>query len=193
MAEFKSFFFGTFLLLILSACGDSKPASATEANVTASNKIKTLSKNSTTSTNNAKAVVISGKDVTTKSGGEFCINVEVANFVDVVSMQFSTNWDTKALQYKGTKNFVLKFLSKENFGRAKGEESTLRFSWHAKDIKGVSLFDGATIYQTCFKAIGKSGTTTEIDFANEPMIAEIANSKMKPMKTDLQSVKVTIE
>jgi len=183
MTEFKSFLLGIFLLLVMIACGDSKTASSTvKANVTASTPAPI-----------EKPVIISGKDVTVKSGAEFCVNIEVANFVDVVSMQYSTNWDVKALEYQRVQNFNLNFLAKDNFGRAKGEERTLRFSWHAKDIKGISLFDGATIYQTCFKAIGKSGTTTEIDFANEPMIAEIGNSKMKPMKTDLQSVKVTIE
>jgi len=163
MTEFKSFLLGIFLLLVMIACGDSKTASSTvKANVTASTPAPI-----------EKPVIISGKDVTVKSGAEFCVNIEVANFVDVVSMQYSTNWDVKALEYQRVQNFNLNFLAKDNFGRAKGEERTF--------------------YQTCFKAIGKSGTTTEIDFANEPMIAEIGNSKMKPMKTDLQSVKVTIE
>jgi len=134
-----------------------------------------------------------GKDVITKSGGNFCIDVQVTNFVDVISMQYSTNWDPKILEYKGVQNFVLKDLTKQNFGRGKGEESTLRLSWYVQDLKGITLFDAATIYQICFQAIGKSGTSTEVDFANKPMVGEIANSKMQKIQTDLQSVKVTIE
>ena len=199
MKDFKSILLGIFLLLILAACGDSKTApktqaTPTKANITSANTSKTSApKKTTIPKSNANKIVISGKEVTTKSGGDFCIDVQVTNFVDVISMQYSTNWDTKAIQYQSVRNFVLKDLTKENFGRAKGEENTLRLSWYAQDLKGVSLFDGATIYQACFKAIGKSGTTTEIDFTDKPMISEIANSKMQKMKTDLKSVKIIIE
>lgn len=202
MKDFKSILLGIFLLLIFVACGNSKTTSKThstpnQANVAtqaSTNTSKTpVEKESSIPKSIANEVIVYGKEVTTKSGGDFCIDVQVVNFVDVISMQYSTNWDTKAIQYKGVQNFVLKDLTKDNFGRANGEESTLRLSWYAQDLKGASLFDGATIYQACFKAIGKSGTTTEIDFADKPMISEIANSKMQTMKTDLKSVKVIIE
>jgi len=202
MPEFKSLLLVISLLVILTACGDSNNKSATQSaesntNIAATNAPKpTKAKNpnkKTVPTSNAKTVIISGKDATVKSGGDICIEVQVTNFVDVISMQYSTNWDTNSLQEKGVQNFVLKDLNKQNFGRGKDENSSLRLAWYTQDLKGVTLFDGATIYQHCFKAIGKSGTTTEVDFSDKPIIGEIANSKMQRINNELKSVKITIE
>lgn len=179
------------ICFLLMSCGEEKP-SKTKANIAASNPTATKTKVASAPKSKGK-VTIQGNPVKTTSGGEFCMDVQVSNFIDVISMQYSTNWDPKQLQYKGVKNFLLKDLTAQNFGRAKTEKSTLRISWFAQDLKGVTLFDNETIYQVCFKAIGKSGTTTQVEFANAPMVAEIANSKMKTMEVDLKKVDITIE
>ncbi|MFK7771569.1 MAG: cohesin domain-containing protein [Saprospiraceae bacterium] len=145
----------------------------------------------------SKKVTISGKDMTVKSGEEFCVDVQVSNFIDVISMQYSTNFDSKVLEFTEVKNPSLKDLSSKlngvNFARAKGEDNTLRFSWFVQDLKGISLYDGSTIYQVCFKANGKSGTVTEVDFADKPMTGEIGNSKYQPMPAEFGAAKITIE
>jgi len=187
---------------MLAACGDSKnePVSQSSksntsaaASTTAKASTVNIQNKKTVPTSNSKIVIISGKDVTVKSGTDFCIDVQVTNFVDVISMQYSTNWDTEAVQEKGVQNFVLRDLTKQNFGRGKNEKNALRLAWWTQDLKGVTLFEGATIYQHCFKAIGKSGTTTEIDFSDKPIVGEVANSKMQRIQNELKSVKITIE
>ncbi|MEM6964600.1 MAG: cohesin domain-containing protein [Bacteroidota bacterium] len=181
------------ICLFLTSCGGEKPPK-TEANIAASNPTPTTTKsaNPVVNTTNEK-VTIYGSPVTTKSGSELCVGVQVSNFIDVVSMQYSTNWDTQQLKYKGVKNFLLKDLTAQNFGRAKTEQNALRISWFAQDLKGVTLYDKETIYQVCFEAIGKSGTTTRVAFSNKPLVAEIANSKMKTMEVELKKVDITIE
>ena len=81
--------------------------------------------------------------MTVKSGEEFCVDVQVSNFIEVISMQYSTNFDSKILKFLEVKNPSLKDLSSKlngvNFARAKGEDNTLRFSWFAQDLSPVGI------------------------------------------------------
>lgn len=187
---------GVLLIFGLYACGgDSSASTKAKAALTAT----TTAKSSAPATQPAapKKVIISGKDMTVKSGEEFCTDVQVTNFLDVISMQYSTNFDDKALEFVELKNPSLKDLNIKlnatNFSRVKGQENTIRLSWFTQDLKGVSLYDESTIYQICFKAIGKSGTETKIDFAEKPMAGEIGNSKFQPMPAEFGEAKITIE
>ena len=192
-------FIYSFLFLGLVACG-SKSSSSNQTEAKAATVNSATSKTTTPpskSTSSSKKVTIFGKDMTVKSGEEFCVDVQVTNFIDVISMQYSTNFDSKVLDFLAVKSPSLKDLSIKmngsNFARAKGEENTLRFSWFVQDLKGISLYDGSTIYQVCFKATGKSGTVTEVDFAEKPMTGEIGNSKFQPMPAEFGVAKITIE
>jgi hypothetical protein len=188
-----------FCLFVLVACGGKSSTSEnTETKVVTakSSAYKTEATKSET-TNSSDKVTISGKDMTVKSGEEFCVDVQVSNFIDVISMQYSTNFDSKLLEFLEVKNPSLKDLSTKlngsNFARAKGEVNTLRFSWFVQDLKGISLYDDSTIYQVCFRALAKSGTVTEVDFAEKPMTGEIGNSKYQPMQAEFGAAKITIE
>ena len=86
------------LALVLMSCGnDGKPTATADVNNT-STKPKTIT-NQPTVTNDK--VSITAKDASVKSGSEVCINVQVANFNEIISMQYATVWDTKALRFKG--------------------------------------------------------------------------------------------
>lgn len=182
----------SFFFVGLTACGGESSTA---------NKMKT--KVATTTSPNksvaSKQVIISGKDMTVKSSEEFCIDVQVTNFIDVVSMQYSTNFDSKVLEYVGVKNSSLKDLSIKpnvNFARAPNENNTLRLTWFVQDLQGISLYDGSTIYQVCFKAIGKSGTQTEVDFAEKPMAGEVgikSGNNFIPAPAEFGAAKITIE
>ncbi len=187
----------SFFFIGLVACGgDSSTAKSTEAKVATTKSSASQTTTPQAESTSSKKVKISGKDLTVKSGEEFCVDVQVSNFLDVISMQYSTNFDSKVLEYVEVKNPSLKDLSIKpgvNFARAPGEENTLRLSWFAQDLQGISLYNGSAIYQICFKAKGKSGTVTEVDFAENPLPGEIGNSKYQPMPAEFGAVKITIE
>lgn len=194
----KLFIF-SFLFLGLMACGG-KSSSSNKTDTKVANVNSATPKTTTPESKPAtssKKVTIYGKDMTVKSGEDFCVDVQVSNFIDVISMQYSTNFDSKVLEFVEVKNPSLKDLSAKlngsNFARAKGEENTLRISWFVQDLKGITLYDNSTIYQVCFKATGKSGTITEVDFAEKPMTGEIGNSKYQPMPAEFGAAKITIE
>jgi hypothetical protein len=190
----------SFFLFGLLACGgESSTANKTDAKVVSKTTPAPKTTTSPTKSSAPKKVIISGEDMKVKSGEEFCVDVQVTNFIDVVSMQYSTNFDNEILEYVEVKNPSLKDLSTKlgvNFARAPNEDNTLRFTWFVQDLQGISLYDGSTIYQVCFKANGKSGTQTEVDFAEKPMAGEVgikSGNSFVPAEAEFGTVKITIE
>ena len=197
MKKIKLIFWVSLALLLASCGGESTATTKSKVKTATSKVVSTPTKIPQKIQTSSATVTISGKDMEVTSGAEFCMDVEVSGFVDVISMQYSTNWDAKALQYIGVKNPTLQDLSTDkgaNFGQAPKEENALRLLWFTKDkdLKGVTLYDHSPIYQVCFNAIGKSGTTTEVKFSNKPIVAEVADSKMQRMKVELKSAKIKI-
>ena len=189
----------SFFLGLLACGGESSTVNKTEAKEAATTSPTPQTTTSPTKSTTSNKVMISGKDMTVKSGEEFCVDVQVTNFLNVVSMQYSTNFDSKVLEYVDVKNPSLKDLSIKpgiNFAQAPKEENTLRLAWSVQDLQGISLYDGSTIYQVCFKAIGDNGTETEIDFAEKPLAGEVgikSGNSFIPAQAEFGAVKITIE
>lgn len=185
----------TVVALFLMSCGNegtTTNATAT-ANTTSTKPATKPTSNSAQTTVAKDKVRVTAKNVTAKSGSEVCINVQVSNFNEIISMQYATTWDTKALKFKGPRNMSLEALGNDNFGKKEIGEGLLRLSWYHPNLKDVSLMNGSTIYQLCFDAIGKSGTTTEVRFGDRRMISEIVNKRNQFFKLDSQPTIVTIE
>lgn len=195
---FKLIILSFFLLGLLACGGEAATANKTETKVAATTSSTPKTTTSPTKSSTSKKVIISGKDMTVKSGEEFCVDVQVTNFIDVISMQYSTNFDSKVLEYVKVKNSSLKDLSIKpgvNFARAPNENNTLRLTWFVQDLQGISLYDGSTIYQVCFKAIGE-GSETEIDFAEKPMAGEVgikSGNSFIPAQAEFGAVNITIK
>ena len=181
----------TVVALFLMSCGND---GSTTATATASTTTTKPSANKQPSSTVVKEKVsITAKNVSVKSGAEVCVNVQVANFNEILSMQYATTWDAKALKFKGPKNISLEALTNNNFGKKEVGEGLLRLSWYHPNLKEISLMDNSTIYQLCFDAIGKSGTTTEVRFGDKRMISEIVNIRNQFFKLDSKPTVVTIE
>jgi len=186
----------TVVALFLMSCGNdgtSTTASAA-ANTTATKPKTTTPKANTPKTPTTKGKVgIKAKNVSVKSGAEVCVTVQVSNFNEILSMQYGTSWDPKALKFKTPKNISLEALTNNNFGKTDIANGLLRVSWYHPNLKDVSLMDNSTIYQLCFDAIGKSGTSTEVRFGDKRMITEIVNKRNQFFKLDSKPAIVTIE
>jgi hypothetical protein len=116
------------------------------------------------------------------SGQQVCVPVTVGSFQDVVSMQYTHAWNPDILKFNEVKNFGLPGLGSGNFGQQQVAKGKLTYSWFEPNIRGVSLADGATIYEVCFEVVGKSGNKTELKFTEEPVIFEVSNSQSKLLK-----------
>lgn len=114
---------------------------------------------------------------TARNGETVCVNISVADFRDLLSMQYSLVWDEEVLAFEGVRNFNLPHLSNNNFGLARTSEGILTFVWIDNALQGVSLSDGAVIYQLCFRVKGKMGSGSEIKFSPEPTPFEVVNKQ----------------
>ena len=127
-----------------------------------------------------------------KSGEDICLNVQVADFNQLLSMQYSVRWDPQMLQFIKTDGYQLGGLGPEDFGAHRTAEGILTAVWIDDNLQGVTVADGATIYQICFKAIGAAGQNTEVSFSDGPTPFEVVNLKEEVL--DLKGVagRVTI-
>ncbi len=126
-------------------------------------------------------------------GTETCVDIVVKQFTDVVSMQYSLNWNPKELSYKTVKGFNLKDLSKGNFGANRTNEGKLSFSWFDQAIQGITVADNTSIYQVCFDAIGNSGDKSKVLITEDPVIVEITGKGGTFLKLFTETAYVDIQ
>lgn len=125
--------------------------------------------------NKSQVLTLNLEDQTVKPGETVCANVQVRNFRNIMSMQYTTRWDPAVLRFTKVQGFSLKDLSATNFGTTRAEEGQIAISWFDQDLKSITLPDDNTIYQICFEAIGASGSSSSLQFTGDPVIIEISN------------------
>jgi len=113
------------------------------------------------------------------SGEIICLNISGANFRRILSTQYSIQWDPAVLAYSGLTNFKLPYMTKENFGVQAIDKGIITCMWIDNSLKGVNLVDDSSLYQICFKVVGKSGSTSGIKFTQKPTPFESVNLEKK--------------
>ncbi|PHN04939.1 hypothetical protein [Flavilitoribacter nigricans] len=127
-----------------------------------------------------------------KSGAPLCLDIQVADFDQLLSMQYSVKWDPTMLKFKSVQNFQLPGLGPEDFGAHRAAEGTLTSVWIDENLQGVTVADGATIYQICYDVVGASGKTTEVMFSDGPTPFEVVNLKEEVVDIKGVAGRVTI-
>lgn len=122
------------------------------------------------------ALTLTASDVVASPGETVCIAVKTKDFQQILSMQYSMNWDAKVLKFKEVRGFGLEGMSGQSFGAHLKDKGTLTFSWYDPSLRGFSKPDGHQLYEVCFDAVGKTGSTARFEFSGNPTTVEIANS-----------------
>ncbi len=110
-----------------------------------------------------------------ENGSTYCMNVKVADFKNILSLQYSINWDPAVLKYIKVDNMGLPGLAESNFGATQADQGKLGISWYDASLKGVSHMDGTAIYQVCYEVIGESGSQTKMLVSEDPVSIEVSN------------------
>ncbi|MCB0707534.1 MAG: hypothetical protein KDC34_19600, partial [Saprospiraceae bacterium] len=114
-------------------------------------------------------------DVSAANGTNVCVPVTVQNFTDIVSMQYSINYNSSILSYTGSGNYGLPGMVASNVGNPSPGNVTV--SWLANDVvAGQSVADGTTIFQICFDVIGSGGAVSPLDFSGSPTSIEVTDT-----------------
>ncbi len=101
------------------------------------------------------------------TGEQFCVDVVVADFTDILSTRFFIQWDTTVLQFDNTQAYNLSNLGPGNFPQS--GSGRLLVDWMAMNgdctdptATGMTIPDGTAIFQVCFTVIADYGEATTI-------------------------------
>ncbi|MBR9921941.1 MAG: T9SS type B sorting domain-containing protein [Bacteroidetes bacterium] len=109
--------------------------------------------------------------VNANEGEQVCLDFTVNDFVDIVSFQFTVDWDETVLEFVSATGQNLPNFSGINPLPADG---LMTVSWF-NTPDGITLDDGTAIIQLCFNVIGGCGETSVVNIIDEPTPIEITN------------------
>lgn len=116
--------------------------------------------------------VLAGRD-SVPQGQETCIDVKVANFVDILKMQYTNTWNTNVVEFIEIRNINLPDMTATNFTYSNA--GFLSVDWESSTSLGRSAADSTIMYSICFTAIGNPMTDTNIAFTTIPTNIYVTN------------------
>ncbi len=131
--------------------------------------------------------VVAAKDETV------CVEVKTKDFEQILSMQYSMNWNPNLLKFKEVRSYGLEGMSIQSFGAHLAQKGILTFSWYDPALRGFSKPDGTRLYEVCFEAVGAPGSKSKFEFSGKPTAVEIANSSSVFLELKTKSGEVKIE
>lgn len=120
-----------------------------------------------------------------------CLPVTVEDFNMVGSMQFSINWDPTVLQFQNFQNPNAALVDLPN-SINQADEQTLLVSWFDAGTSGVTLGDGAVLFEMCFDVIGQPGETSPIIMTDTPLSIEVLDTDSNPYGVIVTGGQVTV-
>lgn len=126
-------------------------------------------------------------------GETVCLDIVAADFNQIVSMQYTMNWDKKVLKYKEVANFKVPAMTVNNFGARTADEGKLTFSWYDPNVRGITMQPGTSIYQVCFDVIGESGSKAFFRFGDYPTVTEVMRTDGTFLDLNWTGGKVTVK
>lgn len=120
--------------------------------------------------------VISGS-ADANPGEEVCIPIEVQDFTNVETMEFTIVWETAVLQLNSIGGFGLPDLTGANFDQSGAGFGALCVSWEDLSGLGLSVSDGTQIFELCFTAVGDPFECSEINFLEFPCAVNVITTE----------------
>ncbi len=117
------------------------------------------------------------QDKVVEPGDQFCVPVTVLNFIDVVGLAFTINYNTSQLQFQQVTNLnpnLPGFAVATHFGTPSPGFVTMNY--FNLSLEGVDLPNGAVLFDICFTAIGQDGQTSDITFSSAITPIEVSDS-----------------
>lgn len=135
-------------------------------------------------------IVIRLPEVVAQQEDELLMPVIVEKFVDIFSIQYILTWDPSVIEYKDVQDFGIPGLDAGSFHLF--EPGRLTFSWTPDDLQPVSLDDGATLFNISFKAVGVAGSSTAVEFGDDPTQKEITDADGQILTATYQNGNISV-
>ena len=111
---------------------------------------------------------------TADTGDNICLDVTTFNFENIVSAQFSFNYEASNLEFTGVQNINLDNMQPSNIGNPTA--GAINFSWVTDDFSnGTTVADETVLFQLCFDVLG-SDVVTPVGVSGSPTPIEISDS-----------------
>ena len=111
---------------------------------------------------------IFAEDVEGKPGDEIEVLVKAENFVDVVAMQFTFEWDADVLEFVDFPQFNLIELDSNNFGPA-DKSNYIISTWFEGQLTPTSFPDNEVMFSMRFKVIGTQQDSSKLWFSGSEL------------------------
>lgn len=121
-------------------------------------------------------LTLTASEVVAAKGETVCVEVKAKDFNQILSMQYSMNWDANVLKFKEVRAFGLDGMSLQSFGAHLKDKGILTYSWYDPSLRGFTKPEGHKLYEVCFEAIGNAGSKSKFEFSSKPTSIEISNS-----------------
>ena len=126
---------------------------------------------------------------------EFEIEMSVSNFTDLITMQFTIEWDPTKMSLLEITDFNLIDLDGARFGdtTSNTDFGLLPMSWEDKNLSGTTVPDGTVIFKLKMKAMGNPGDTIALKFVGAPASIEVADLTFEAIPYIIQHGQVVFE
>lgn len=118
------------------------------------------------------------EDAIAAPGSEVCVDIQVQDFTDIISLQFSVNWDSTVLMYDHAEGFGLPVFDENNVIGPEAPGNTAAQAtvvWIDQALEGVTLPDGSTIFTMCFNVVGGCDDASTVSFSGDPLEIEVSD------------------
>ena len=133
--------------------------------------------------------------ITVDESEEFEIEMTVSNFTDLVTMQFTIEWDPTKMSLLEITDFNLTDLDASRFGdtTTNTDLGLLPVAWEDKDLSGTSVPDGTVIFKLKMKAMGNPGDTIPLLFVSSPAEIEVVDNTLNAVPHMIENGQVIFE
>lgn len=125
----------------------------------------------------AQSLQLSLTDTVSFTGDTVAITLRAQQFDEIVSVQFSIQWDVAVIEYVSHELADLENVAIGDFQSANGE---LRFSWFDVEGEGRTLPDGSILVILRFKVVGQPGDETPITITGTPLAIQVFRATIVP-------------
>lgn len=124
-------------------------------------------------------------DASGNIGDEVCLPVHATGFNNLISAQFSINYNTDELEFVGAEQLNLPNLFLSNIGNPTAGDIT--FSWLTNNfVTGTSMTNNESLFEICFEILADI-SNSEVYFSGSPVPYEITDSTSTTIDANFES------
>lgn len=113
------------------------------------------------------------EDYTAIPSENFCVQFDVSNFEQIISSQYTLEWDPAVISFDSLTNIGLPLPENLFYNAANASMGQLLVNWFDPLGGGNDLVDNSTMFELCFTAVGPIGSSTTIVFTSFPLQIEV--------------------